>query len=197
MRKFAFLLLGMILATSVSAQQKIENVIKKIEAEGVNGSLVVKRDKKSKKVSFKARDFNFISKDGNYARKLKEAFEKESENATETYINTPSNNIVFYNGQQSKNDSNVYKSTLVFVEGNIKWTYVLTITPLKGNDKLVTLQVIMKDKSVKLYYNWDYNTSSMSDITSYNDIFESDWFDNMGADKVKEKGDNNNEDAKK
>ncbi len=197
MRKLAFLLLGMILTTSVSAQQKIENVIKKIEAEGVNGSLVVKRDKKSKKVSFKSRDFKFISKDGNYARKLKEAFEAESENATETYINTPSNNILFYNGQRHSNDSNVYKSTLVFVEGNIKWTYVLTITPLKGNDKLVTLQVIMKDKSVKLYYNWDYNTSSMSDITSYNDIFESDWFDNMGTDKVKEKGDRKNEDAKK
>lgn len=197
MRKLAFLLLGMILTTSVSAQQKIENVIKKIEAEGVNGSLVVKRDKKSKKVSFKARDFNFISKDGNYARKLREAFEEESENATETYINTPSNNIVFYNGQRPKNDSNVYKSTLVFVEGNIKWTYVLTIKPIKGNDKLVTLQVIMKDKSVKLYYNWDYNTSRMSDITSYNDMFESDWFDSMESDKVKEKGDRKNEDAKK
>lgn len=67
--------------TPVAAQQKIDRLMDEIESRGVDVNTVIKRDKKTGKMTFMTRQMTFRSRKGNYAKKLERAFDEESRKA--------------------------------------------------------------------------------------------------------------------
>lgn len=65
----------------VAAQQKIDRLMDEIESRGVDVNTVIKRDKKTGKMTFMTRQMTFRSRKGNYAKKLERAFDEESRKA--------------------------------------------------------------------------------------------------------------------
>ena len=64
------------------AQAKIDRIAEELESKGVEYDRVVNRDPKTKKVTRIVKNYEFRSKDGKYAEKLRKAFADEAENAT-------------------------------------------------------------------------------------------------------------------
>ena len=67
--------------TPVAAQQKIDRLMDEIESRGVDVNTVIKRDKKTGKMTYMTRQMTFRSRKGNYAKKLERAFDEESRKA--------------------------------------------------------------------------------------------------------------------
>ena len=67
--------------TPVAAQQKIDRLMDEIESRGVDVNTVIKRDKKTGRMTFMTRQMTFRSRKGNYAKKLERAFDEESRKA--------------------------------------------------------------------------------------------------------------------
>ena len=67
--------------TPVAAQQKIDRLMDEIESRGVDVNTVIKRAKKTGKMTFMTRQMTFRSRKGNYAKKLERAFDEESRKA--------------------------------------------------------------------------------------------------------------------
>ena len=65
----------------VAAQQKIDRLMDEIESRGVDVNTVIKRDKKTGKMTYMTRQMTFRSRKGNYAKKLERAFDEESRKA--------------------------------------------------------------------------------------------------------------------
>lgn len=67
--------------TPVAAQQKIDRLMDEIESRGVDVNTVIKRDKKTGRMTYMTRQMTFRSRKGNYAKKLERAFDEESRKA--------------------------------------------------------------------------------------------------------------------
>lgn len=129
--------LAVLLCGCATAQSRIDRIVDELEEKGVNMSKVVKRDPKTKQVYSIVKTFTFYSKDGKYARRLKEAFAQDAENAVSEVVNNYGNN-----------------SVLVFRDGRRKATYTLNIVDDKGKDPRVNVTIIIKDGSVKASDDW-------------------------------------------
>ena len=67
--------------TPVAAQQKIDRLMDELESRGVDVNTVIKRDKKTGRMTFMTRQMTFRSRKGNYAKKMERAFDEESRKA--------------------------------------------------------------------------------------------------------------------
>lgn len=121
-----------VICSSAVAQSHIDKVVDEIEQKGVDVSKVVKRDPKTKKPYSIVKSLTFFSKDGNYANRLKEAFQKDAEDAAEEKVERKGNHYV-----------------LVFIDGKKKTTYTLNIQEQQDKNPRVDLKVIMRDGNVK------------------------------------------------
>lgn len=118
--------------TRVVAQQRIDKIVDELEKKGVNVNTVVKRNSK-KEVYFTSKTLSFVSKEGNYARQLEDAFDKDSENAT-TVTKNKSGSTTTY--------------TLIFKENKKKSIYVMNIRGGK-TDPRVSFTVSYRDRTIQ------------------------------------------------
>ena len=77
--------------SSAIAQSHIDKIVDELEQKGVDISKVVRRDPKTKKIVSETKNLSFYSKDGNYANRLKEAFNKDAEDAVQENVNNRGN----------------------------------------------------------------------------------------------------------
>ena len=127
-----------VICCSAVAQSHIDKVVDEIEQKGVDVSKVVKRDPKTKKAYSIVKSLTFYSKDGNYANRLKEAFQKDAEDATEEKVEKKGNHYL-----------------LVFINGKKKTTYTLNIQEQQEKNPRVDLKIIMRDGNVKEIDKYD------------------------------------------
>lgn len=132
MTRLTTLVVCLMVSAAAFSQQKIEKIVKELESKGVESSLVVKRNRDTKKVYMRSRKYDFISKNSNYANQLLAAFKADADEADEAYINAP--------GKQN---------TLVFYEGSSKTIYKLNVRRKSNEDPRVTLEIVTRDTSVK------------------------------------------------
>ncbi|MCE2615627.1 MAG: DUF5024 domain-containing protein [Phocaeicola sp.] len=136
--------------TKVMAQQRIDKIVDELEKKGVNVNTVVKRNAK-KEVYFTSKTLTFVSKEGNYARQLEEAFDKDGENATTVTKN--------------KSGSSAMTYTLVFKDKK-KSIYVMTISGAQNNPTVV-ITVSCRDRTVQADKDdWKSELFDFSDGTS-------------------------------
>ena len=121
-----------LICCSAAAQSHIDKIVDEIEQKGVDVSKVVKRDPKTKKPYSIVKRLTFYSKDGNYAKRLKEAFQKDAEDATEEKVEKKGNHYV-----------------LIFIDGKKKTIYTLDIQERQEKDPQVGLSIVMRDANVK------------------------------------------------
>ena len=119
-------------AMKAVAQENIEKVLKELENKGVEVNSLIKRNSK-KQIYFSSRSLSFISKEGNYARQLENAFEKDGENASSV--------------SKSKAKSNA-TVTLIFRGEKSKAIYCLVVSG-KKEEPNVTVSVSYRDRSVE------------------------------------------------
>ncbi|ETD16059.1 MULTISPECIES: DUF5024 domain-containing protein [Prevotellaceae] len=163
MKKLLLILFAAALAMPMSAQQRIEKIMKELESKGVEGSLVIKRNRQTKKMYMRSQSFKFISKENNYANMLVKAFKDESENADECYLNQSAQSLM---GELGKDFTmgNMRKYTLVFSEGDVQTTYILKVETKNVPNKYVSLEIITRYKSVTGDKSpFDFNLGSMND----------------------------------
>ena len=134
-RLFLYVLLCLIVCNvaPVLAQQHIDQVVKDLEKKGVDVTTVVKRNDK-KQIYSQVKSLSFISKDGNFARKLEEAFDKDAENASSESRTKRSGNVSY---------------TLIFKNEKEKGVYVLSISNREGDDPMVNVSITLRDNSVE------------------------------------------------
>ncbi|MGP1476453.1 MAG: DUF5024 domain-containing protein [Phocaeicola sp.] len=136
--------------TKVMAQQRIDKIVDELEKKGVNVNTVVKRNAK-KEVYFTSKTLTFVSKEGNYARQLEEAFDKDGENATTVTKN--------------KSGSSAMTYTLVFKDKK-KSIYVMTISGAQNNPTVV-ITVSCRDRAIQADKDdWKSELFDFSDGTS-------------------------------
>ncbi|EFZ37159.1 hypothetical protein HMPREF0663_11217 [Hoylesella oralis ATCC 33269] len=165
MKKLLLILFAAALAMPMSAQQRIGKIVKELESKGIEGSLVMKRNRQTKKVYMRSQSFIFISKENNYANMLVKAFKDESENADECYLNQSAQTLM---GELGKGFTmgNMRKYTLVFSEGDVQTTYILKVETKDVPNKYVILQIITRYKSVPAdELSLDFSPGSMNDGT--------------------------------
>ncbi len=149
----AMLLVLLALPVSVAGQEKIDKIVKELESKGVEVSLIVKRNHESKKTYMRSRTLTFISKDSNYLNRLLKAFEEESEQADEAYMNRGEASVypritVINLRKGIDNTGSTKVSKLVFVKGKIRHTYTMKVRYREKADPVVTLNILYTDKSV-------------------------------------------------
>ncbi len=134
-RLFLYVLLCLIVCNVAPAlaQQHIDQVVKDLEKKGVDVTTVVKRNDK-KQIYSQVKSLSFISKDGNFARKLEEAFDKDAENASSESRTKRSGNVSY---------------TLIFKNEKKKGVYVLSISNREGDDPMVNVSITLRDNSVE------------------------------------------------
>ena len=134
-RLFLYVLLCLIVCNVAPAlaQQHIDQVVKDLEKKGVDVTTVVKRNDK-KQIYSQVKSLSFISKDGNFARKLEEAFDKDAENASSESRTKRSGNVSY---------------TLIFKSEKKKGVYVLSISNREGDDPMVNVSITLRDNSVE------------------------------------------------
>jgi hypothetical protein len=140
------LLMSGIGTSRASAQKSIESIVKELESKNVDENLVVKRNTKNKKVYLIVKNITFYSAGGTYARRLKAAFQNDSEKAT--------NSSMINHGDNAYN----YLYTLTFDEGKKKSVYSIRVSPGNPNP-LVKMSVIIRDTR----YGGSYNDDSDDD----------------------------------
>ena len=117
----------------IAQRSEINRIAEELEKNGGDVTNLVKRNSK-KELYYKSKSIRFISKNSTYAERLQKAFEKAGEEA-----NSSSSNL-------RPNIDRKYWS-LVFLEGNMKYTYILTIRNL-GVDPRVDLDIEERNLSV-------------------------------------------------
>lgn len=134
-RLFLYVLLCLIVCNVAPAlaQQHIDQVVKDLEKKGVDVTTVVKRNDK-KQIYSQVKSLSFISKDGNFARKLEEAFDKDAENASSESRTKRLGNVSY---------------TLIFKNEKKKGVYVLSISNREGDDPMVNVSITLRDHSVE------------------------------------------------
>ena len=115
-----------------AAQNNIDRLVKELEDKGVDVNTVVKRNAKTKQVYTMIKTLNFYSKDGNYARQLQKAFDKDSENASS--VNT--------------NRRNTYRNTMLSFKLGKKTLLYSLIIQGKESQPQVIVSIISRDKSI-------------------------------------------------
>jgi hypothetical protein len=140
------LLMSGIGTSRASAQKSIESIVKELESKNVDENLVVKRNTKNKKVYLIVKNITFYSAGGTYARRLKAAFQNDSEKAT--------NSSMINHGDNAYN----YLYTLTFDEGKKKSVYSIRVSPGNPNP-LVKMSVIIRDTR----YGGSYDDDSDDD----------------------------------
>lgn len=115
-----------------AAQNNIDRLVKELEDKGVDVNTVVKRNAKTKQVYTMIKTLNFYSKDGNYARQLQKAFDKDSENASS--VNT--------------NRRNTYRNTMLSFKLGKKTLLYNLIIQGKESQPQVIVSIISRDKSI-------------------------------------------------
>ena len=131
-RQLILTALATLIYCSAAAQSHIDKIVDEIEQKGVDVSKVVKRDPKTKKPYSIVKSLTFYSKDGNYAKRLKEAFQKDAEDAAEEKVDKKGNHYV-----------------LIYIDGKKKTTYDLNILDQQEKNPRVDLKIIMRDGNVK------------------------------------------------
>lgn len=163
MKKLLLIFLAAALTMPVLAQQRIEKIVKELESKGVEGSLVMKRNWQTKKIYMRSQNFSFLSKENKYANMLVEAFKNESENADECYLNQSAPAMMRIAGSKFTMGS-MRKYTLVFSEGDVQTTYILKVEEKDVPNKYVSLQIIIRYKSVPADKpRFDFGLGSMND----------------------------------
>lgn len=163
MKKLLLIFLAAALTMPVLAQQRIEKILKELESKGVEGSLVMKRNRQTKKIYMRSQNFSFLSKKNKYANMLVEAFKNESENADECYLNQSALAMMRMAGSKFTMGS-MRKYTLVFSEGDVQTTYILKVEEKDVPNKYVSLQIITRYKSVPADKpRFDFGLGSMND----------------------------------
>lgn len=82
-KRIIMVMTGLIISCQISmAQAKIDRIAEELEKTGVECSKVISRDPKTKKVVSIVKSFEFKSKNGKWAERLKKAFAAEAVNAT-------------------------------------------------------------------------------------------------------------------
>lgn len=127
MKKITILAMMAILCSiNAIAQSNIEKIMAELENNGVDVSKVVKRDPKTKKILSITKSLSFYSKEGKYAKRLKEAFKKDAENAV-------------------REATHGHHYVLDFEENNKYYTYSLSIYEGKDGNPLVRLSMMMRE----------------------------------------------------
>ena len=166
MNRPKMMMLCLMITIAAAAQEKIDKIAKEIESKGVESTVVVRRNRESKKVYLRIQDYNFVSLNGKYANQLAEAFKKESENADHAVINK--------SVASRKNKTNTSATTkryeLLFTEKKTKKIYRLDITPSDDGNPSVRLRIIMRDNGVPAnkgdYGVLQYDMLDLSDISN-------------------------------
>ena len=146
------ILLSFCSITKVLAQQHIDKIVDELEKKGVNVNTVVKRNSK-KEVYFTSKTLTFISKEGNYARQLENAFDKDSENAATVTKN--------------KNGSST-RYTLIFNENKKKSIYVMNVSG-KKTAPTVSFSVSCRDRAIQANKD-DWEADLFDFSTTLNDL---------------------------
>lgn len=146
-------MVAILCSINATAQSHIEKIMDELENNGVDVSKVVKRDPKTKKVYSITKSLSFYSKEGKYAKRLKEAFKKDAENAVEEVIGNHGNNFV-----------------LKFIEGNKHSTYTLSISEGKDGNPLVRISMVMSDGD---HPKW--GALNLNGLESLKDLGNLDW----------------------
>ena len=82
-RRIVMALVGLMAVCQMAkAQANIDRIAEELEQKGVECNKVVTRNPNTKKVLSVVKSYEFRSKDGKYAEKLKKAFAKEAENSS-------------------------------------------------------------------------------------------------------------------
>ena len=136
-RRFFIALAGlMAFAQTALAQAEIDRLAEELEQQGVELGKVVTRNPKTKKITKMVKTYEFRSKGGKYAEKLKQAFAKEAENSTKE---------IFEKGGR--------EWTLIFDTDDCHMVYTLQIDSQKP-DPRVELSIIItygKQTSIRIY----------------------------------------------
>jgi len=115
-----------------AAQNNIDRLVKELEDKGVDVNTVVKRNAKTKQVYSMIKTLTFYSKEGNYARQLQQAFDKDSENASS--VNT--------------DRRNTYRNTILSFKLGKKILLYNLIIRGKESQPQVMVSIISRDKSI-------------------------------------------------
>jgi hypothetical protein len=126
------MLISVLGSTTATAQNSIDRLVKELEGKGVDVNTVIRRNSKTKQIYLTIKDVSFISKDGNYARRLQQAFDKEGEDAT--------------NYSTGKRSGSV-NSSIIYKQNKKTMIYNLTIRGDKSQPR-VSVSILIRDKSV-------------------------------------------------
>ena len=136
-RRFIIVLAGlMAIGQTALAQAEIDRVAEELEQKGVELGKVITRNPKTKKITKMVKTYEFRSKNGKYAEKLKKAFGKEAENSSKE---------IFEKGGR--------EWTLIFDSDDCHMVYTLQIGSQEP-DPRVELNIIItygKQKSLRIY----------------------------------------------
>ena len=126
------LLISILGCTTAAARSSIDHLVKELEDKGVDVNTVIRRNSKTKQIYLIVKDVSFISKDGNYARRLQQAFDKEGEDATNYTTNKHKGN---------------FDSCIIYKQNKKSMVYSLSINGNKSQP-IVSVSIVIRDKSV-------------------------------------------------
>lgn len=164
--RFVVVLMGLMASCPmVMAQAEIDRVADELEQKGVELGKVITRNPKTKKIVKMVKTYEFRSKDGKYAEKLKQAFAKEAENSTKEI-----------------SEKGGREWTLIFDTDDSHMVYTLQIDSQKPDPK-VELSIVVshgKQKSVRVF-SPNFGEFDMDDfnekMNEFNDKMNQFYFD--------------------
>lgn len=120
-------------STKAIAQSNIDRVVNEIENNGdISVNTVIKRNRTTKKVYKEIKNFSFNHKTA-LAKKIQNAFNKDSKNAISVIT--------------TNRDNNQWSTTLIFEEGKKKSTYILNAYTNKSGTSNVNVSIISNNEA--------------------------------------------------